>query len=84
MQNPVDAEAHDPELAARFEVDVAGTLLEGILEQPVHQRHYMLLVGIEVLVLAQFDQLLEVLHPDDLPCFRLVSELHRFGQAVDF
>ncbi len=31
MQYAVDTKAHDAEFAARFDVDVAGALLEGVL-----------------------------------------------------
>ena len=84
MQNPVDTEANDADVTARLQMDVAGALLKCIFEQPVHQCDDVLLIGIQILVLAQLDQLLEVLHADGLPCPGLVGELHRIGQTVDF
>src|SRR3989338_3458687 len=84
MQHAIDTEAHDADVAARLQMDVAGALLEGILEQPVHQRDDMLLVSVQVLVFAQLDQLLEILHADGLSRLGLAGKLHRIGEAVNF
>ena len=61
MQRAVDAKAHDADIAPRLHVDVAGTLVEGVLPQPVHHADDMLVIGVELPVrLAQLHQLLEV------------------------
>ncbi|OIQ77400.1 hypothetical protein GALL_409030 [mine drainage metagenome] len=83
MQHPVDAEAHDADVASRLEMDVTGALFEGVFEQPVDDGHHVLFVGIEVLVLAQFDQLFQVLHAYNLASLCTVGQLHRVGETVD-
>jgi hypothetical protein len=61
MQHAIDPETHHPVIPARFEVDVAGALVERILHQPVDDGDHMLVVGVEVLAAApQLDQLFEV------------------------
>ena len=60
MQHAIDAEAHIGGLAPRLNMNVAGTLLERILQQPVHNAHYALVVGIELPHAPQRDQLLEI------------------------
>ncbi len=60
VQHAVDAKAHDADVAPRLDVDVGGALLERVLPQPVDDVDDVLVVGVEVSVLAQLDQLLEV------------------------
>ena len=60
MQHAVDAKAHVGQIAARLDVDVAGALVESVLQQPVDQTHDVLVVGIELAAGAQLYQLLEV------------------------
>ena len=84
VQHAVDAKAHQADFAARLQMDVAGALLESVLEQPIHQCNDVLFIGIQILVLAQLHQLLEILHSDGLTRSRLVGELHRIGKIVNF
>lgn len=60
MQHAVDAEANIALLATRLDMDVAGALLERILQQPVDQVHYMLVVGIRLADAAEFSELFEI------------------------
>ena len=80
MQDAVNAKAHHALLAPRLEVNVAGALCVGVLQQPVDHAHDMLLVGIDGLAgLAEFDQLLEIV--DARFVIRiLVGALDRLGQ----
>ncbi|MCY1413868.1 hypothetical protein D9M71_293050 [compost metagenome] len=67
MQHAIDAKAHGTLLAARLDVDVAGALLEGVLEQPVDDVDDVRVVGVRLLILrAEVEQLLEVANPADL------------------
>ena len=56
----VDAQAHHGALALGLDVDVAGTLLKGVLEEQVHGAHHVLVGAVELLVAAHVDKLLEV------------------------
>jgi hypothetical protein len=76
VQHAVDAETHVAGFAPRFEVDVAGALVEGVIEQPVADVYDVLVVGVELAALAQLDELLEV---GD----RTVGALILFGGALD-
>ncbi len=63
MQHPVDAKAHDALFAARLDVNITGTLLEGVLEQPVDDIDDVRVVGVRLLIAgAELEQLFEVAH----------------------
>ena len=66
MQHAVDAEAHEPDVAPRLDVDVGGALLERVLPEPVDDVDDVLVVGVELAVLAELDQLLEVAREREL------------------
>ena len=80
MQYAVDAKTHHRLIAARLQMDITGTLLKRVLPQPIHQLHHALVVGIEILVLAQINQLLEI--GDIAVAARFGRGQHRFGQGV--
>ncbi len=44
----------------------------------------MLLVGVQILAVAEFDQLLEILHTDDLAGFCVTGQIDGIGEVVDF
>ena len=50
----------DAIIAPRFEMYIAGSLLEGITEQPVTNVHDMLVVGIEFAGATKLHQLFEI------------------------
>mmetsp|Transcript_4996 Transcript_4996/g.18196 ORF Transcript_4996/g.18196 Transcript_4996/m.18196 type:complete len:480 (+) Transcript_4996:577-2016(+) len=82
VQHAVDAEANHAHLAARFQVNIRRTLVEGVLPQPVHHLHDTLVVGVELLVaLAQFDELLKARHLALLT--RLRRGAHRAGKREE-
>ena len=60
MQHPVDAQANLPLFAARLQVNIAGALGKGVLQQPVDDLHDRPFVGTRLAAPAQFQQLLEV------------------------
>jgi len=61
VQHAVDAKAHRALLAPGFDVDVAGTLLERVLEQPVDDVDDVCVVGVRLLVAgAEVEQLFEI------------------------
>ena len=61
MQHAIDPKADHADLASGLDVDVARTLFERVLPQPVHDRDDMGVVRIDSPTrTAQFDQLLEV------------------------
>ena len=60
MQHAVDAEAHEPGVAARLDVDVGRALLERVLPQPVDDVDDVAVVGVELALLAERDELLEI------------------------
>ncbi|MCY1414527.1 hypothetical protein D9M71_299800 [compost metagenome] len=83
MQHAVDAETHGALLAARLDVDVAGALLEGVLEQPVDDVDDVRVVGVRLLLAgAELEQLLEVADAADLLVHR-AGAADRLGQAVE-
>ena len=58
-----------PDVAPRLDVDVGRALLERVLPQPVDDVDDVLVVGVELAVLAELDQLLEVARERDRrPC----------------
>jgi hypothetical protein len=60
MQDAVDAEANDADFAPRLDVNVAGTLFESVLPEPVDDIDDVLVIGVELAIgAAEFDQLLE-------------------------
>ena len=82
VQHAVDAKADGAHVAARFQVDIAGALVEGVLPQPVDHLHDTLVVGIQLLGgLAQFHQLLEAGRRRDLAA--LLRGAHRLGQRIE-
>ena len=83
MQDAIDAKPHGTRVAARLKMNVAGTLLEGVLPEPVHNRDDMPVVGIEAATaLPQLHQLLEVAgRPGASAALRIA---HRLGQAEEF
>ena len=60
VQHAVDAEARHAELAARLQMDVAGALIERVLQQPVDDMYDVRVVGLDLA--AELDQLLEARH----------------------
>jgi hypothetical protein len=61
VQHAVDAKTHRALLAARFDVDIAGALLEGVLEQPVDDVDDVRVVGVRLLIAGtEIEQLFEV------------------------
>ncbi len=83
MQHPVDAKPHGALLAARFDVDIAGALLEGVLEQPVDDIDDVGVVGVRFLVTgAEVEQLFEVAQVARLLIDR-GGAADRLGQAIE-
>ena len=81
VQHAVDAKADHPLLAPGLQVDVAGTLVKGVLPQPVHHLHHTLVVGIELAVAAA--QLHQLLKTGLRARIGLDRHLHRFGQRIE-
>ena len=83
VEDAVDAQPHHAHVAARLQVNVAGTLLEGVLPQPVHQRDDVLVIGIEIATIApQLDQLLEIAL-QAATAILLLRTAHRAGQLEE-
>jgi len=84
VQHAIDAEAHAPHVAARFQVDVRGALFVGVLQQPVDDVHDVLVVGIDVAGTAQLHQLLEAGQgAAGLAADIAARAAHRAGHAVE-
>ena len=60
VHHTVDAKAHVTFVAARLDVNVAGALVERVLQQPVDDVDDVRVVRIGRLQLAEFEHLLEV------------------------
>jgi hypothetical protein len=60
VQHAVDAEADEALVPARLDVDVAGALVEGVLQQPVDDVDDVGVVGLGALQRAELEHLLEV------------------------
>lgn len=83
VQHAVDAKPHGALLAARFDVDITGALLEGVLEQPVDNVDDVGVVGVRLLVAgAQVEQLFEIAQVARLLIDR-GGAADRFGQAIE-
>ncbi|MCY1396512.1 hypothetical protein D9M71_114870 [compost metagenome] len=81
MQYPVDAKAHIALLTTRLDVDIAGALLEGVLEQPIDDIDDMRVIGVRFLVAgSKVEQLLEVARAAGF-LLRAAGAANRFGQA---
>ena len=84
MQHAVDAKAHIACVAPRLEVDIARTLLERIVEQPVADMNDVLIVGVELAAAAELDELLEVGNLAVRALVFLARALDRLGQIEKF
>ena len=83
MQHAVDSKAYLALATARFEMNITGPLLKGILQQPVDNIDYMLVLSIGVFELAHFQQLLKVGDAGSTVGGR-ASAKNRFCQGVKF
>ena len=83
MQHAVDAEADDPDIPPRFNMNVRRPLIESVLPEPVNDVNDVLVVGVERPVgLAQFNQLLEARNAGvGLTLLRRL--LDRFGEVEE-
>ena len=83
VQHAVDAETDHALVAARLQVDVAGTLVKGVLPEPVHHLDHALVVGVELLVaLAQLHQLFKAVATR--AAAGLLRRTHRLGERKKF
>ncbi len=83
VHGAIDPETHVALLAARLDVDVAGALVEGVLQQPVDDADDVLVLGVDRAGLAEFDELLEVLQIGRHLARRLQpGAVHRLADAV--
>lgn len=81
MQQAVDAVAQLALIAAGFQVNVAGTLFDSVLQQPVDDVHDVRVVGAGFgLALAQFQQLLEFAQAGGLLVLRA---FYRLGEVLE-
>ncbi|MCY1413633.1 hypothetical protein D9M71_290660 [compost metagenome] len=84
MQHAVDAKAHRALLATGLDVDVAGALLERVLEQPVDDVDDVGIVGVRLLVAgAEVEQLFEIAEGADVRV-GAVGPGDRLGQTEKF
>ena len=65
-------------------MDIAGALVEGILHQPVDDTDDVLILGVDLTGLAEFDELLEVLYvAGHLARYLVAGTFHRLADAVE-
>ena len=83
VQHAVDAKAHLPGVAPRLDVDVGGALLERVLPEPVDDVDDVAVVGVELALLAERDELLEVAGERHRALRGLLRLLHRAGEVVE-
>src|SRR5690554_7741788 len=60
MKDAIDAKTYAPHFAARLDVNVAGALVVGVLQQPIDDFYDVLVIGIRICGSPQIDQLLKV------------------------
>ena len=65
VKHAIDAEADITGIPAWLQVDVAGALIEGVLQQPVDDAHDVLIVGVKFTGFSELHQLLEIAHAAD-------------------
>lgn len=81
MERAVDAEADEAVGALGLDVDVAGALLEGVLEEVIDGVDHVLVAGLDLLLALHADELLEVADVD-AGVEHLLGALHRAAEAV--
>ncbi len=84
VQHAVDAKPDIALLAARLQMDVAGALGEGVLQQPIHDLDDRPFVGAQFAAAAQFQQLLEIENAGRRFRRSLERAAHRARHAVEF
>src|SRR3989344_9523497 len=84
MQHAINAESHQPNIAARLQMDITGALFERIFEYPVHDINHMLLVGVQITILAKLNQLPKILHTNNLPALTRSGQADGISQVVYF
>jgi len=83
VQHAVDAKAYRALLATRLDVDIAGSLLKGVLEQPVDDVDDVRVVGVRFLIAgAEVEKLLEIADAADF-LIGTTGAADRLGQAVE-
>ncbi len=82
MQHAVDPEPDQSLVPTGFDMDVAGPLIEGIVEQPVDNVDHMRIVRIRVLKLPKLEHLLQVGHTRGLKT-RFFRPGNRPGHGVE-
>ena len=86
VHHAVNPEAYRADIPARLQMDVAGALFEGELQQPIDDVYDVLVVRADVAALAQLQQLFEV---DDLAggvvalVLSVLGLAHRTGHPVE-
>ena len=60
MQHTINTKAYIAHITPRFYMNITGSLLKGILQQPVHYFHNVLVVGIRFIVRANLKHLLQI------------------------
>ena len=83
MQYAVNSKAYLALATTWLEMDITGALFKGVLQQPVDNIDYMLVLSIGVFKLAHFQQLLKVGDASAGAC-RGVGAENRFRQGVKF
>ena len=80
MQHTVDTETDDRHIALGFQMDIRGALFKCKLPQPVYDIDDVLVIGIDLFLIAEFDQLLQILTQVQIMGIRFTCIFDRFCQ----
>ena len=84
VQYTIDAKTNIAHIPTGFNVNVAGPLLKGVLQQPVDDTDNMLVVGVRLGLAAQLHHGLEVGEFTALPPGHRPGTLYRTGHGIEF
>ena len=72
------------DIATGLDMNITGALIKGILQQLIDDIDDMLIVGIRILYISQFQQLLKISRPIHSAGTAAAGTAHRFGQTIKF
>ena len=83
VEYAIDAKAHTAHFASRFNVNITGALLKGVLQQPIDYFYDVLVVGVRFIHRTKFQHLLQIAEAGRATRpFRDASATHRPRHAV--
>ena len=83
MKNTVDPKPYYRRITTRLDMDIRGALIESVLPQPIHQRHDVMIVGVQRAArLAQLNELFEIVYLGQA-AIRFLGTFDRTRQVIE-